>query len=78
LLNGLSELETLGFPVLAGLSRKSMLGTITGRKTDDRVVASAAAAMLAVQKGASIVRVHDVGETADALKVLAALAGDKV
>jgi len=72
LLNGIVELKTLGFPVMAGLSRKSMLGAITGRETGDRVIASAAAAMLAVQNGAAIVRVHDVRETADALKVLAA------
>jgi len=72
LLRGLPELADLGYPVLAGLSRKSMLGTITGRGPGNRVAASVAAALLAVQKGASIVRVHDVAETADALKVLSA------
>jgi dihydropteroate synthase len=57
-------------PVLAGLSRKSMLATLTGReKPDDRVFASVAAAMLAVQGGAAIVRVHDVAATRDALLV---------
>jgi dihydropteroate synthase len=68
----LRELETfcaLGVPVLAGLSRKSMLGAVTGRDVDDRLAASLAAALLAVQRGATIVRVHDVRETVDALKV---------
>lgn len=72
LLRGLPELASLGYPVLVGLSRKSMLGTITGRAAGERVAASVAAALLAVQKGASIVRVHDVAETADALKVFSA------
>ena len=69
----LRELETfcaLGVPVLAGLSRKSMLGAITGRDVNERLAASVAAALLAVQRGAAIVRVHDVRETVDALKVL--------
>ncbi len=68
----LRELETfcaLGVPVLAGLSRKSMLGAITGRDVGERMAASVAAALLAVQRGAAIVRVHDVRETVDALKV---------
>jgi len=68
----LRELETfcaLGVPVLAGLSRKSMLGAITGREVDERLAASVAAALLAVQRGVAIVRVHDVRETVDALKV---------
>jgi len=72
LLRGLPELAGLGYPVLAGLSRKSMLGTIAGRGPGSRMAASVAAALLAVQKGAAIVRVHDVAETADALKVLSA------
>jgi dihydropteroate synthase len=68
----LRELEifcALGVPVLAGLSRKSMLGAITGRDVNERLAASVAAALLAVQRGAAIVRVHDVRETVDALKV---------
>ena len=60
-------------PVLAGLSRKSMLGAITGRPVGERVAASVAAALAAVAHGAAIVRVHDVRETVDALKVWAAL-----
>ncbi len=73
LLRGLSAFGDLGVPILAGLSRKSMLGTITGREVGDRMAASVAAALLAVQRGASIVRVHDVRETADALKIWNAL-----
>jgi dihydropteroate synthase len=53
--------------VLVGLSRKSMLGTITGRGVGERTAASIAAALAAVARGASIVRVHDVRETVDAL-----------
>ncbi|HYM48065.1 MAG TPA: dihydropteroate synthase, partial [Burkholderiaceae bacterium] len=52
------------------LSRKSMLGAATGRAVDDRVAASVAAALLAVERGANIVRVHDVAATRDALEVL--------
>jgi len=74
LLAALNSLTELGAPVLVGLSRKSMLGAITGRDVGSRVVASVSAAMLAVQRGATIVRVHDVAETADALGVLRAVA----
>ena len=69
LLRHLDSLCELGVPVMTGLSRKSMLGAITGREVDDRMAASVAAAMLAVQRGASIVRVHDVRETVDVLKI---------
>ena len=63
-----------GFPVLAGWSRKSALGAVTGRELPtERVAASVAAAVLAVDRGARIVRVHDVRETVDALKVWAAM-----
>ena len=61
-----------GYPVLAGISRKSMLGKITGREVGDRLVPSVAAAVLAAERGASIVRVHDVPETIDALTLWAA------
>ena len=60
-------------PVLIGASRKSMLGAITGRPVEGRMAASIAAALLAAQKGAKILRVHDVAETIDALAVLAAV-----
>ena len=73
LLRHLDVLEELGCPLLAGLSRKSMLGTLTCREPAQRVAASVAAAVLAVERGASIVRVHDVAETVDALKVLEAV-----
>ncbi|HEU0233790.1 MAG TPA: dihydropteroate synthase [Gallionella sp.] len=73
LLRHLDKLRELGVPVLAGLSRKSMLGALTGREAGDRVAASVAAALIAVQRGASIVRVHDVRETVDALKILNAI-----
>ncbi len=70
LLAGLPQVVELGHPVLAGLSRKSMLGQITGRDDPkERVSASVAAALLAAQAGAAIVRVHDVAQTVDALKV---------
>ena len=69
LLRGLGKLSGLGVPVLAGLSRKSMLGAITGQDVDHRLHASVAAALIAVQHGAQIVRVHDVRATVDAIKV---------
>jgi dihydropteroate synthase len=73
LLNHLEHLTTLGVPVLAGLSRKSMLGTITGNSVDRRIHESVAAALLAVVKGAKIVRVHDVKASKDALAVYNAM-----
>jgi dihydropteroate synthase len=78
LLRELDRLRGLGVPILAGLSRKSMLGAITGREVGDRVAASVAAALLAVQRGASIVRVHDVRATVDALKILNAVNGENL
>jgi dihydropteroate synthase len=63
-------LLALGYPLLAGWSRKSSLGAMTGREVpEQRVAASVAAALLAVERGARVVRVHDVRETVDALKV---------
>jgi dihydropteroate synthase len=63
------ELLALGRPLLVGWSRKSTLGTLTGRPVDERLAASVAAALAAVQQGACIVRVHDVAATVDALKI---------
>jgi dihydropteroate synthase len=63
------ELVSLGSPLLVGWSRKSTLGTVTGRSVDQRVPASIAAALIALERGACIVRVHDVAATVDALKV---------
>jgi dihydropteroate synthase len=69
LLARLADLDVGGAPVLAGVSRKSMLGHVTGRPVTDRLAASVAAALVAVQRGAAIVRVHDVAATRDALAV---------
>lgn len=69
LLRNLDAIAALGYPVLAGLSRKSMLGAITHRDVGDRLAASIAAALAAAQRGARILRVHDVRETVDALAV---------
>jgi dihydropteroate synthase len=77
LLANLHYFSELGVPVLAGVSRKSMIGQITGRAVEARVIGSAAAALLAAQNGAKIIRVHDVAETKDALAVLAAVQNAK-
>ena len=69
LLRSLAEFRSLGVALMAGLSRKAMLGKLTGREPRERVHASVAAALLAVQNGAHIVRVHDVAATRDALAV---------
>lgn len=69
LLRGLDHFNRLGVPVLAGLSRKGLLGTLTGRPVHERVAASVAAALAAAARGAAILRVHDVAATVDALCV---------
>ncbi|MDH5694624.1 MAG: dihydropteroate synthase [Gammaproteobacteria bacterium] len=73
LLYGLARFRDLGCPVLIGVSRKSTLGAILDRPVDKRLAGSLAAAVLARIQGADIIRVHDVAETVDALKVLAAM-----
>jgi dihydropteroate synthase len=73
LLRNLRSLVSLGVPVLAGLSRKSTLGKITGQPVGQRTTASVITALLAVQRGAVIVRVHDVEQTRDALRILSAV-----
>ncbi|MCB1792397.1 MAG: dihydropteroate synthase [Gammaproteobacteria bacterium] len=73
LLANLARFQKLGLPLLVGISRKSMLGAITDRAVEDRMAASVAAALIAVERGARIVRVHDVAETVDALKVWSAM-----
>jgi dihydropteroate synthase len=73
LLRRLREIAGLGYPVLVGLSRKATIGHLTGREVGDRMAGSIAAALAAVHRGASIVRVHDVRETADALRVWRAI-----
>jgi len=67
------ELLALGYPVVSGWSRKSSLGAVTGAAADDRVAASVAAAVLAVERGAHVVRVHDVKATVQGLKVFEAM-----
>lgn len=73
LLASLEQLQVLGHPLLIGISRKSMLGAITGREVNERLPASLAAATISAMKGASILRVHDVRETVDAVKVVTAV-----
>ncbi|MGI6870509.1 dihydropteroate synthase [Amycolatopsis sp. 3B14] len=73
LLGALPAFRSLGVPVMVGLSRKAMLGQVTGRPVGQRTVASVTAAVLAAQRGAKIVRVHDVAATRDGLAVLEAL-----
>jgi dihydropteroate synthase len=77
LLRALPELVALGYPVLAGLSRKSTIGALIGQErgggTGERLAGSLAAALAAVARGAAIVRLHDVRETVDALKVWRAI-----
>ncbi|MFC7293351.1 dihydropteroate synthase [Marinobacter aromaticivorans] len=73
LLASLEQLQALGHPLMVGMSRKSMLGQITGRELDQRLPASLAVATIAAMKGASIVRAHDVRETMDAVGVVAAV-----
>ena len=72
------ELLVLGMPILAGWSRKSAIGAVTGLDMPNRTAPSVVAAVLAVQNGASIVRVHDVKETSAALKVLQAVQDQRV
>ena len=73
LFRAFTAMNVLDLPWLVGVSRKSLLGGITGRAIGERMPASVAAAMLAAQKGAKILRVHDVAATRDALAVMAAL-----
>ena len=69
LLRNLDRIVMLGYPVLVGLSRKSMIGQIVDRPVNERLNGGLALALLARQKGASVVRVHDVAQTVDALRV---------
>jgi dihydropteroate synthase len=73
LLAGLGKLRLLQRPILVGLSRKGTLGKLTGRPVGERLAAGLAAAVLAVERGANIVRTHDVGPTVDALKIARAV-----
>lgn len=73
LLASLDQFQELGMPLLVGLSRKSTLGALTGKDVEERLPAGIAAAILAVERGAHIVRTHDVDETIDALKIASAV-----
>ncbi|WP_295718904.1 dihydropteroate synthase [uncultured Halovibrio sp.] len=72
LLENLEAIVTRGWPVLVGMSRKSMIGGVTGRPVEERMAGSVAAAAMAMMKGAAIVRVHDVKETVDAARMVRA------
>jgi dihydropteroate synthase len=78
LLQGLPQLAALGYPLLVGLSRKSMIGTLIGRDLNQRLPASIALAVMAVERGARVIRTHDVRETADALAMVQALAATEI
>lgn len=73
LLNELDRLQSLGCPVLVGMSRKSMIGDVLGKPVDQRLYGSLAVAVAAAMKGAAIVRVHDVAETVDAITLINAM-----
>jgi dihydropteroate synthase len=73
LLQGLNQLATLGFPLVVGLSRKSMIGKLLGREMEHRLPAGLALAVMAVERGAAIIRTHDVAATVDAVAMWAAL-----
>ena len=73
MLNQLEVYTQSGYPVLVGMSRKSMIGTILDKGVDQRLAGSLAAAVISAMKGAAIVRVHDVVETVDALRVVSAM-----
>ena len=73
LLRGLPQLAALGFPLVVGLSRKSMIGKLLGRDVEQRMPASLALAVLAVERGARIIRTHDVAATSDAMAMWQAM-----
>lgn len=75
LLRALPALAGLGLPLLVGLSRKAMIGALTGRPVDDRLHGSVALAVYAALQGAAVIRVHDVGPTVEALRVIRAVKG---
>ncbi len=78
LMRAMPQLVAMGYPVLAGLSRKATIGEITGRDIGSRMAGSVAAALAAAVRGAVILRVHDVAETVDALRVWQAIESDNV
>ena len=70
LLRALPKLKSMGFPILVGLSRKSMIGRLLNREVEQRLAGSLALAVTAMQKGADIIRVHDIAATADVIKMI--------
>ena len=77
LLNELDDIRVSGLPILAGLSRKSMIGQTLGIEVNERLYASIALALLAMRNGASILRVHDVRETCEAIRMVEAVVTEK-
>ena len=75
LLNQLQDFQSLGVPLLVGMSRKSMIGLLLKKPVEDRLIGSVVAATIAAMKGAHILRVHDVAATVDAVKIVNALTG---
>jgi len=75
LLNEMQQLLSLGVPVLSGTSRKSMIGNLLGREPDERLAGGLATVVLAVERGARIIRVHDVAATVDAVRMTEAVMG---
>ncbi|MDP5240025.1 dihydropteroate synthase [Uliginosibacterium sp. 31-16] len=78
LFRGMPLVNAHGYPLLVGVSRKTMLGAVTGRAVNERMPASIVTAVLAAQRGASILRVHDVAATRDALAMWAAIEHDRL
>ncbi|EAR59766.1 dihydropteroate synthase [Neptuniibacter caesariensis] len=78
LMNNITHLRNMGFPVLIGTSRKSMIGAVLGRDVDQRLAGSLATVAMAVMQGAEIIRVHDVVETMDVVKMTRAMMRESV
>jgi dihydropteroate synthase len=74
-LHQLPRLAALGRPLVIGVSRKSMFGQLLGREVDERLAGSLAAGLMAIDRGAAVLRVHDIRETADAIAVWRAVRG---
>lgn len=74
----LNQFNVLGLPILAGISRKSMIGNLLSREVDERLAGSLTAAIIAIQQGAKIIRVHDVQESVDSINVLKAVAQHQI
>ena len=75
MLRGLPRVAALAYPLLVGVSRKTMIGAVTGKPAGERLSGSVAAMLACIERGAAIVRVHDVAATVDAIKVWRAIGG---